>query len=245
MRHLIFALAAFFISIDLAYADPCERQTFEGSSFTVCAFDSRHDELRLAWTDRKGTALRGFAALDSALGPARSRVRFAMNAGMYEADGKPLGLYVENGAMRRPLNIRSGGGNFYLKPNGVFLLRRDGTLRIESSDAVTDEPAAPLFATQSGPMLVIAGDFNPNIAADGPSLNIRNGVGVRDARTAFFAISEEPVSFGRLARLFRDQLGCPNALYFDGHVSSAWIPDESRMDQGAPLGPMVVVLDRR
>ncbi len=222
----------------------CETHAFEGSNFTVCAFDSRRDELRLVWTTPSGTALRGFDKLADGLGTDRVRVRFAMNAGMFEEDGKPLGLYVEGGVVRRPLNMRSGGGNFYLKPNGAFLLRRDGTLGVETSDALTNEPAAPLYATQSGPMLVIDNAFNPNIAADGPSHNIRNGVGLRDAHTALFAISDEPVSFGRLARLFRDELGCRNALYFDGTISSAWIPAERRMDVAKPLGPMVVVLAR-
>ena len=239
MRALLFLL---LIAATPALAGPCATQAFEGSSFTVCTYDARQDELRLAWTGPDGTALRGFEALGHALGADRDRVRFAMNAGMFETDGKPLGLYVEDGAVRRPLNTRSGGGNFYLKPNGVFLVTHRGTVRIETSDALTAEPAPPRYATQSGPMLVIDGAFNPQISADGPSRNIRNGVGVHDARTAFFAISDEPVSFGRLARLFRDQLHCPNALYFDGAISSAWIPSDRRLDSAVPLGPMVVVL---
>ncbi len=242
MRAVPLAFAAFVLLAGPAAADPCERHMFEGSAFTVCTADSRHDRIRLAWTGADGKALRGFDRL--ATEPEASRVLFAMNAGMFEADGKPLGLYVEDGAVRRPLNTRSGGGNFYLKPNGVFLLRHDRTMAVETSDALTGEPAAPLLATQSGPMLVIDGGFNPNISADGPSHNIRNGVGLRDAHTALFVISEEPVSFGRLARLFRDELGCPNALYFDGTISSAWIPSEHRMDVAKPLGPMIMVLSR-
>ena len=244
MRSFALALAALVLLSAPASADPCERHVFEGSAFTVCTFNSRHDDMRLAWTGQSGTALRSFDKLAADLGADKDRVLFAMNAGMFEEDGKPLGLYVEGGVVRRPLNMRSGGGNFYLKPNGAFLLRRDGTLGVETSDALTNEPAAPLYATQSGPMLVIDNAFNPNIAADGPSHNIRNGVGLRDAHTALFAISDEPVSFGRLARLFRDELGCRNALYFDGTISSAWIPAERRMDVAKPLGPMVVVLAR-
>lgn len=36
------------------------------------------------------------------------------------------------------------------------------------------------------------------------------------AEVAWFAISDGPVSFGRFARLFRDSLGCTNALFLDG-----------------------------
>ena len=244
MRSLALAFAALLLLPARAAADPCERHVFEGSAFTVCTLDSRHDELRLAWTGGAGTALRSFDKLAAELGADKDRVLFAMNAGMFEDDGKPLGLFVVHGTVRRPLNTRTGGGNFYLKPNGVFLLRRDRAMALETSDAVMAEPAPPLLATQSGPMLVIAGAFNPNISADGPSRNIRNGVGLRDAHTALFVISEEPVSFGRLARLFRDELNCPDALYFDGSISGAWIPSQGRMDHGPPLGPMVVVLEK-
>ena len=53
------------------------------------------------------------------------------------------------------------------------------------------------------------------------------------------------VSSGRLARRFRDELRCHDALFLDGVVSSAWIPSAERRDSGHELGPMVVVLDRR
>jgi uncharacterized protein YigE (DUF2233 family) len=53
------------------------------------------------------------------------------------------------------------------------------------------------------------------------------------------------VSSGRLARLFRDELRCHDAVLLDGVVSSAWIPSAERRDSGHELGPMVVVLDRQ
>ena len=59
--------------------------------------------------------------------------------------------------------------------------------------------------------------------------------------TAWFVISDEPVSFGRFARFFRDCLGCPNALFFDGTVSSLWDPAAGRQDDSYPIGPMVAV----
>lgn len=225
--------------------DPaCETRRFEGSRFTICPFDSRRQELRLVWTGTDGAPLRSFQRLKAAFGPEAGQVRFAMNAGMYQQDGTPLGLYVENGKMRRPLNQRDGAGNFYLKPNGVFSLDASGIVRVEPSQAFAARHAAPVFATQSGPLLATANALHPAIAQDGPSQYIRNGVGTRDANTALFAISDDPVSFGRLARFMRDALKCRDVLYFDGAVSSAWIPGEHRQDQAAPLGPMIVVLDK-
>src|SRR5690606_41658138 len=100
------------------------------------------------------------------------------------------------------------------------------------------------WATQSGPMLLIDGEMHPRFAEDGTSRLMRNGVGVRDDARAYFVISAGFVSFGRSARFFRDELGCPNALYLDGSVSSLWAPDLDRRDETDDLGPMVAVLAR-
>jgi uncharacterized protein YigE (DUF2233 family) len=43
---------------------------------------------------------------------------------------------------------------------------------------------------------------------------------------------------GKLARLFRDELHCKDALYLDGAVSSLWAPSLGRSDSGNPLGPL-------
>ncbi len=225
-------------------AEPCRRETFERAPFTVCAFDALHQDLRLASAGADGVPLRSFDALAKALGP-HARVRFAMNAGMFDDDGNAIGLLIEDGVQRHGLSTADGPGNFHMKPNGVFSQGPDGTLRAETSEHFAARGGAPKWATQSGPMLVIDGKLHPQIADDGPSHYIRNGVGVRDPHTALFVISGAPVSFGKLARFFRDRLKCRNALYFDGSVSSLWAPALGREDDGHDLGPMVVVLDRR
>jgi uncharacterized protein YigE (DUF2233 family) len=148
-----------------------------------------------------------------------------MNAGMYRADQRPLGLFVAAGREERPLNQGSGSGNFYLAPNGVFWVGAHGAPHVTETGAYAAAPPAGVaWATQSGPLLVQGGAFNPHISADGASLNLRNAVGVRN-RVALFVISDDKVSFGRLARFLRDALGCPDALYLDGAVSSLWAPD--------------------
>lgn len=50
------------------------------------------------------------------------------------------------------------------------------------------------------------------------------------------------MSPGKFARLFRDGLKTPNALYFDGGVSSLWVPADGRMDDFEDLGPIIVAL---
>jgi uncharacterized protein YigE (DUF2233 family) len=223
---------------------PCATRVFEGANFTVCPFDSAKHDLSLVWKGADGKALRAFAAVKQALGADASRVRFGMNAGMYGVSGAPVGLYAGKDG-QRPVNTNSGAGNFFLKPNGVFSMDASGVMRVEATDAYVAAGRKPAWATQLGPMLVIGGVLHPSIQPDGPSRLIRNGVGVANARTAYFVISDDPVSFGKLARFFRDQLGCPDALYLDGVVSSLWLPSSNRMDSAHDLGPMVVVLDRR
>jgi uncharacterized protein YigE (DUF2233 family) len=92
-------------------------------------------------------------------------------------------------------------------------------------------------------MLVIDGQINAKLAPDGESRNIRNGVGVDSNGEPIFVISEDRVSFGTFARFFRDRLHTPNALYFDGSVSSLWDPEHGRKDDRQPIGPMVIAFD--
>jgi uncharacterized protein YigE (DUF2233 family) len=223
-------------------AAPCTDATFEDSRFTACRYDARTNQLRLALTDGNGTPLRDFAALSASLGGDKSKVLFAMNAGMFDAAGRPVGLYVENGTERHAINRASGDGNFHMQPNGVFSLGAKG-MRLDAT-ASYDTGTKPLWATQSGPMLLMGGKLTPNISDDGPSHYIRNAVCVLGPKDAVFVISDDAVSFGRLARFMRGTLGCREALYLDGAVSGAWIPSAKRMDNRAPLGPMIVVLKK-
>jgi uncharacterized protein YigE (DUF2233 family) len=217
----------------------CEQITFEGSRFTACRYRRGEDRIAL-FLDPERRPLRSLAALERHLGPRAERLRFAMNAGMYDRAGRPIGLYIEDGSERRAINTRNASGNFHLKPNGVFTVDTEGRVAVVTSDDY--EPSERIrWATQSGPMLVIAGALHPRFSDNGPSLHVRNGVGVSDSDTAWFAISDEPVSFGRFARLFRDRLGCANALFLDGAVSSLWDRPAGRQDAYPSLGPLIAV----
>lgn len=220
---------------------PCSQVTFEGDPFTVCRLKAGKDQAALSLRGASGKPHRRLSILKSHLGEAAEGVRFAMNAGMFDGKGAPIGLYVENGKQLKAINTRDGFGNFHLKPNGVFWIGADGAAHVTATDAYVAQKPAPKWATQSGPMLVIDGKLHPKISHDGASRYTRNGVGVRDDGDALFVISDTPVSFGKLARLFRDELKTNNALYFDGAVSALWAPSLNRMDAGRDLGPMVVV----
>lgn len=226
-----------------AVEGPCRSVMFEGERFTICRDPAARLELHVAGRD--GRPYRSFAALEQVLGKRAASVRFAMNAGMFDVGGNPIGLAIAGGQRLKALNTRiKGGGNFHLQPNGVFLVRTNGKAEIVTTRAYTAAPDIAL-ATQSGPMLVIAGQVNPRFSPDGTSRYVRNGVGIGPDGVPVFAISDGAVSFGKFARLFRDELKARDALYLDGSVSSLWDPANGRMDSFSGLGPMIVALGER
>ncbi len=216
----------------------CSPLNYEDNAYTVCHVDLRETRLELFNLDDRGAPLGSFAALAESLSEEGKELGFAMNAGMFDEALKPIGLYVEDGKQAKKLNRRDGYGNFHVKPNGVFYITGD-RVGVAATEAYAKLNETPDFATQSGPMLVIEGEIHPKFSETGISLKMRNGVGMLDAHTAIFVISENAVNFYEFALLFRDRLKCANALFFDGTVSSLYSPELGRNDGFAPLGPMV------
>lgn len=219
-----------------ASASNCRDTTFEGASYTLCEV-TLADDLRLFQSGPDG-AYGSFTKVNAALAAKGQELGFAMNAGMFHRDLAPVGLYVEEGREKTPLVTREGPGNFGMLPNGVFCWGE--SFRVIESRAFKAEAPACRFATQSGPMLVIKGELHPKLLPESDSTYVRNGVGVSaDGSRAVFAISNEAVNFNSFARLFRDDLGLSDALYFDGNISRLYAPELSRHDPGFPMGPIV------
>lgn len=208
--------------------------------FTTIRVDARTERLELFLRDDAGRAFKSFDRLKSWLEGRNVRLRFAMNAGMFEPDLSPVGLLVQDGQQVSPLNLSDGTGNFFLKPNGVFFVSPSGPRIVES----TEYPALAQgvrLATQSGPLLVRNGVLHPGINAASTSRLLRNGVGL-SGDTIMFVISEQPVNFYEFATYFRDELHCRDALYLDGVVSGIYSTDLQRNDSRADLGPIVGIV---
>lgn len=216
----------------------CRAVIFEDTPLTDCIASPQRHRIATALAGRDGN-FRSLASFAESRDP--RTIAFAVNAGMFDEAGDPIGYFVENGERTKELNTADGEGNFHMKPNGVFFGTGD-TWEIRTSEdfraGVSDRPE---FGTQSGPMLVVDGKLHPEITRDGPSRTIRNAVGVDDQGRAHFVISSAPISFGKLARFYRDELGVKNALYLDGSVSQLWNPATERIDSGAAIGPILVV----
>lgn len=225
-----------------AAAEPCHSEEFEGTNYTICSFDLRTTDLRIFWRDNKGTPYRSFSNLASDLDANGMVLEFAMNGGMFDADYGPIGLFIEKGTELKKANTAAGPGNFHMKPNGVFYVNGTDAGVLTTEAFLKQKPRAE-FATQSGPMLVIDGKIHQRFIIGSDSLKRRNGVGVSGPHTVHFAISEGVVNFYDFARLFRDHLGCDNALFLDGSVSSLYANDMGRNDAWHWLGPIIGVVN--
>jgi uncharacterized protein YigE (DUF2233 family) len=242
-------LAAVVIASTLSAASEparaeCSTVSVDANVFTVCSFEPSLARIETFSLDDNGKPIGGFAALEQLLSMRGEKLIFAMNAGMFGADLKPIGLYVEDRKLQKKLNRRAGSGNFHLKPNGVFFVI-DGKAEVMETESFARLSLVPDYATQSGPMLTIEGALHPKFSATGTSEKIRNGVGVKADGTVVFAISETLVTFHEFALLFRDALDCPNALFLDGSVSSLFSEELNRNDGFVPLGPMVGVVKKQ
>jgi uncharacterized protein YigE (DUF2233 family) len=216
----------------------CHDTRFDSTPYTVCEVGTG-DGLRLWWRADDGLPVATFGRLSDMLARHGQHFGFAMNAGMFAPDLHPLGLTVIDGVTVHPLVTRASSGNFGMLPNGVFCIAADRFAVIETKTYAAAPPRCR-YATQSGPMLVIAGALHPKFRPESGSTYIRNGVGVSaDGQRAVFAISDVPVTFLAFARFFRDGLGLPDALFLDGHTSRLAAPELKRTDPGFPMGPIL------
>ena len=234
------AISLLLLSVGSAMASDCKAITYDGANFTVCTV-SEDDDVRLFLRNTDGAILGTFDRLEDRVAAENAEVVFAMNGGMYHPDRRPVGLYIENGVQLAPLVTREGPGNFGLLPNGVLCIEDNRFSITESKSFAAALPDCD-FATQSGPMLVIDGALHPRFLPSSDSRFFRNGVGVTDDGTLVAVISEDPVNFHHFARLFRDVLKTPNALFLDGKVSRLFVPALGRHDIGFPMGPILAVI---
>ena len=241
MRLLLFLLCATSMTPISSLASHCDRVDLRAVEATICTIDTERDRLELFLRDESGAPFKFFSALQRHLERSERHLVLAMNAGMYHGNFDPVGLLVIDGVEIAPLNLQSAAGNFFLKPNGVFALTASGPRIVESSLYPSLQNVE--LATQSGPLLVIDGALHPAFRKESTSKYVRNGVGILNEHTVLLAITEQPVTLYDFAMFFRDGLGCKDALYLDGGVSSLYSAALQRKDVRAALGPILAITE--
>ena len=216
------------------------RLEYNGMRFTVVSADLSKVQLKMFWKNPQGKPFSSLENLEKHLLKNKIRLLAAMNAGIFDTSQAPLGLHIERGKVLHPLKTRrSGYGNFYLQPNGVFFLEKSGARILETLDYQSAKPSA-LEATQSGPMLVRNGKLHSAFQKNSFNRLPRNMIGVESKSKVHLVISDDWVNFYDSALFMRDILKCPNALYLDGSISALRIPN-TRVDDGAFAGMIGII----
>jgi uncharacterized protein YigE (DUF2233 family) len=196
-----------------------EKKTVDGVAYHV--LHSPMTSVRIIWKDKNGTPLRTFPAVSQYLKGEGLQVDTLMNGGIFEPGGVPSGLLIQNGKVLNPVNRNKGEGNFFLQPNGIFLVGSAGAAVIRTDEYPLKDTTIQQ-AVQSGPLLLRQGKVHPAFNANSTSRLHRNGVGVAKSGEVVFAMTDfHSPKFPNLyefAQLFRT-LGCADALFLDGDLS--------------------------
>ena len=223
-------------------AAPAQVAVLSDAEFDAIAVDpGAKTSVVMGWRDARGERYGALGDFERAVVADKRRLVFAMNGGMYDPDGKPVGLYVEDGRELVRLFRGASSGNFGWKPNGVFAIDEAGRGVITTTEAF-DAKAHVRYATQSGPMLLIGGKIHPEFKAGSTHRKFRNGVGVTREGRVVLAISKVAIGFYEMAQWF-DNHGCVDALYLDGSVSRALWRDQGLTDTGGDFGVIIGVVE--
>lgn len=201
--------------------------------------------IRLYWKGRNGNILGSLQNLKTEVEQTGGTLLYGCNGGMYMENQAPLGYYIEDGKTLQKINTRTGYGNFYMPPKGVFYVLPNGQAHVQSIETAQDRAALPTsdirFLTQSGPMLVHKGVINAQFKPGSDNVNIRNGVGILPNGHAYFAMSTYPVNLYDFAQHFKSK-GCQEALFFDGFVCRTYCPQAGYTQLSGGFGVMVGVV---
>ena len=216
-----------------------QKEEITDDRFISYVVDPKKQDLKLYWKDEKQQNFKNIQNLKTWLEKDHKKLVFAMNAGMFKEDHSPLGLFIEDHKTKATLNKRSGNGNFYLKPNGVFYITTDNSAAICNTTSFINNGKIK-YATQSGPMLVIDGKIPSAFKEGSTNLNIRNGVGILPGNKIVFAMSKKEINFYDFANYF-NSMGCKNALYLDGFVSRTYLPGQNWIQTDGDFGVIIGV----
>lgn len=205
--------------------------------------DTKKQHIQLYWKNDKDEILKSIRNLKNYVDNKNLTLTFAMNGGMFNKDFSPQGLFIQKKKTLSSLDTGDGNGNFYLKPNGVFYITTNDIPFVCKTTDFKDNGNIK-YATQSGPMLIIDGKIHSAFKDGSTNINIRNGVGILPDNKVVFAMSKTEINFYDFAKYFQS-LGCKNALYLDGFVSRAYLPEKKWLQTDGNFGVIIGVTENR
>lgn len=230
----------------LSPADAAELRQYRVRDVQIntCQIDLQKDNLRTYWKDDQGKVFGKFSQLRSWLRDRNQHIVCAANAGIYDKQLQPLGMYIEQGRLLRRLNRRQNAyGNFYMQPNGVFMIF-DGQAKIVDTETLAaDLPRwqqQARYATQSGPIMLQNRVINMRFDPDSMNVATRNAVCTVSDNQVVLAIARNPITFYDFAVFLRDRLDCVDALYLDGNISR--MSPSFDDDLGPAFGAIIAVV---
>ena len=209
--------------------------------FIYYVVDSKKEDVKLFWKDTQDSIIGSLGYLKTVCELQKQTLLFACNGGMYMENQSPLGWFVHKGKQITSLNTRKGKGNFYLNPNGVFIITKNKKAIVTSTANAKQFSDDAYYATQSGPMLIHEGKINSLFDKESINLNIRNGVGIDSNGNILFSMSAQPINFYNFAKFYQDH-GCKEALYLDGFVSRFYAPSQNFIQTDGGFGVMIGVV---
>lgn len=231
------SVLALLLPVSAFAADRC---VLSDPALTVQSYhvDAKRERIVTYWKNKDGKAWESIRNLLNDI-DSNGRVQMVMNGGIYDKSYAPLGLYIENGRKRVPLNRASGGGNFFIRPGGVFYLKGQKAA-IVSLDQFTSSKGVD-YAVQSGPLLIQNGNINPRLLASASSRKIRNAVGITSQGQVVFMLSAGATNFFDFACYAKSKLAIRQMLYLDGTISAMYQKGGSIPWQYHPFVSMIAV----
>jgi uncharacterized protein YigE (DUF2233 family) len=176
-------------------------------------------------------------------------IDFAMNACLFEGDGKNTGYFRFYNKEIVPINNQETG-NFGMhldknsgERNGVFY--GGGSKWNIVGTSKFNDTSSP-FAIQNGPILVLDGKINSVFNPGSTNKDYRGGIGVDKDGHPYFVISKKAdCNFYDLAKYFLDTLNCDNAIYTDGAVVQTYSREKGKDtymgNTAKDIGPLILV----
>lgn len=233
MLGLTFALSAFIPASTVEHVNTTPTKkgktvSYHGTTYFLYEPDLKTQDIIFHFEGSERVRTRNIGEIKAEYG---NRLAFATNGGIFNPNGEPVGLYINQGETIYPLNTDQGAGNFFLKPNGVFYINKYGSPNILSTSkfesAYKGDYSKINYALQSGPMLFTGGNMNSAFRKNSNNRYVRSAVGLLNYKTQqiVFVLSKTPVNFYDFASFLREELDCSHALYLDGNISQMYNPD--------------------